>query len=291
MSELVDFDWSSDLTTVRLGNQDTVIRSRGRLVLPYSPVIQSKGPNGNQPRYLFASKELLAAAHLLFERVRAAPTIVIPNVVAVTAFPYPLDGKRCFVCEFDDDDAPVLATQSRLTCVICPDGRAVLKSAPALVEHNSSHILCDTRLKDTHTLCGFCLESGQCRFYLRKRHGTLQVDFTNSVCSKKPKTMSYAPAIQSSPNSPCSNFPVKCSLCSPLDHAIWRYALEHHIRHVHPDEDVEKHKSKWFITKAERDAMKKVFERVENARGPRKPKRDAPALVISDAHSSRLAFR
>ncbi|KZV92761.1 hypothetical protein EXIGLDRAFT_674728, partial [Exidia glandulosa HHB12029] len=180
---LVDFDWSSDLTTVRLGNQDAVIRSRGRLVLPYSPVIQSKGPNGNQPRYLFASKELLAAAHLLFERVRAAPTIVIPNVVAVTAFPYPLDGKRCFVCEFDDDDAPVLATQSRLTCVICPDGRAVLKSAPALVEHNSSHILCDTRLKDTHTLCGFCLESGQCRFYLRKRHGTLQVDFTNSTSS------------------------------------------------------------------------------------------------------------
>ncbi|EJD39949.1 hypothetical protein AURDEDRAFT_70665 [Auricularia subglabra TFB-10046 SS5] len=161
-----------------------------------------------------------------------------------------------------------------------------MKSTPKLLEHNSAHILHDKKLRGKSHLCGFCLRNGLCHFWLTTTHGKTQLDLKNSICGKKPPRLSYTPATQSSPNSPCTNIPVQCPKCSERDEAIFKYNLAAHFREKHADLDVSDYEKLWVLSHEERAGMSQVWKRIVNARTKKnaKQKEAVPDLRISDAH-------
>lgn len=157
-----------------------------------------------------------------------------------------------------------------------------------------AHILYDLTLSRTQELCGLCLRpSPICIIKLKKGRGATSspsIDVKTSTCLNLLK-FSYAPASRSTEKSPCSNVPIICPLCSPQDPAVWKYNLTLHFR--------EKHKlgSQHFpldvnLLEDEKEGMRKKWDNRFVVRKPRRstqPKQTA--MMISQAHSSRLALR
>ena len=164
-----------------------------------------------------------------------------------------------------------------------------------VLEHNAAHILYDTHCKKSDELCGLCLRPAPaCIFFLKKSQSSDQVDHQRTTCAN-PLKFSYSTAELSTSSSPCSNVPIRCPICiktSPAAPAHWRYNLEYHIKARHPGEDPSRYKHLWAIGEAETLQLKTIWiERHKKKRSRKSRKGGLPPLIISKAHSSRLAFR
>lgn len=97
--------------------------------------------------------------------------------------------------------------------------------------------------------------------------------------------------MKSTTSSPCSNVPIKCPLCSYDAPAVWHYNMKNHFTRAHPSAEPSKYKTLWTLDNFEKEEMKKVWAARLKVPVKRNKKPNTPALVISQAHSSRLALR
>jgi hypothetical protein len=92
-------------------------------------------------------------------------------------------------------------------------------------------------------------------------------------------------------SSPLSNVPMHCLICPIAAPCIWRYNLAYHMRSKHPAVSSAPHESSWQISNAEKGQLKELWNNCHKHKKTHKSKKsNAPGLVISEAHSSRLAL-
>ena len=97
---------------------------------------------------------------------------------------YP-DGAACFVCDLGEVNGTVYEfeneDESKAPCLTCGVMLDLLK-LPKVLEHNSAHVLHDTKIARDDNICCFCLRSAsQCTIKLQKTPGSnYQVDFEQS---------------------------------------------------------------------------------------------------------------
>ena len=152
--------------------------------------------------------------------------------------------------------------------------------------------------------CGVCfLPSPLCKFYIGKgkARGRNKLKKITHVEGCKSTVdfakVKYAVAEKSTETVPSSNFPIQCPQCSPNDAAIWRYNLHYHFTHKYLTADLAQYKHLWKLSDAEYHHVKEVWDKHKRAPKPRKSKSkkgkelEHRPLVISDAHSARLALR
>ncbi|KAJ7654334.1 hypothetical protein B0H17DRAFT_1186207 [Mycena rosella] len=80
---------------------------------------------------------------------------------------------------------------------------------------------------------------------------------------------------------------LRCALCNPKDPAVWRYNFKEHMMQHHSDVSLTKYSHIWELCTAETAGMKKVWVARDKRKKAKKAK---PSLVVSSAHSSRLAL-
>jgi hypothetical protein len=195
------------------------------------------------------------------------------------------------LCEHDTNGRPI-ELDPQICCPKCnPLVPLDIKHGQRVLEHCAAHILHDPSINEMDELCGLCLRPApMCTFYLRKGNGGYQIDWSKSTCLYEIK-FQYAVAATSSTGSPCSNVPVICEICGPKSPAIWRYNLNAHFRNFHRLSNPTSWPVKVLITEDEKTGLSKVWATRNTHRVPRNMKRTRERLVISEAHSSRLAFR
>lgn len=183
------------------------------------------------------------------------------------------------------------------SCPYCPARTDLaISNGQRLLEHMGAHVLFDDSKVDKKTEpCGFCLRPAPlCVFYLRKTGGSkggVQIDLKTSRGCFNVSKIAYKSAAASVPNAPCSNVPIACPLCKKSDPAVWKYNFETHLKKVHPKSASNPRLLELgMISAAERAGMKIIFAARNTARKKGKGKSTSKSLVISEAHSSRLAF-
>jgi hypothetical protein len=160
----------------------------------------------------------------------------------------------------------------------------------------AAHILFDTNVKRTDEPCGLCLRpSPLCTFYLKRGKGagaSEQVDFTRSKCANKVH-FSYSVASLSTQSSPSSNVPLCCPICPTSEPCIWRYNFQHHMRAKHPTISLTRYESLWQISSTETYLIKETWANRHKQKKTRISKKSklTASLVVSEAHSSRLALQ
>jgi hypothetical protein len=180
-------------------------------------------------------------------------------------------------------------------CTTCSPSVALPKHAPKILEHMAAHILFDANTNRSDEPCGLCLRpSPLCAFYLKRGKGagaSDQADFTRSKCANN-MHFSYSVASLSTPSSPCSNVPLHCPICPASEPCVWRYNLLYHMHAKHPTIPLTPHEPLWHITNTERQLIKEAWVNRHKQRKTRKSKKNIPSmLIVSEAHSSRLALR
>lgn len=202
-------------------------------------------------------------------------------------------GKACFVCEADENSAAA-GSAADPDCLACgPRVQLDYSNAQRILEHMGAHLLYDPTLSRTQEMCGLCLRpSPICMIYLKKGRGVSaspSIDKSRTTCQNL-LTFNYASAARSKDTSPCSNVPITCPLCSIDSPAVWKYNLNLHFR--------EKHKltPQHFpfdahLSTSEKEGMRKKWEGRFLVKKPRRGMQPKAAMIISDAHSSRLALR
>jgi len=167
------------------------------------------------------------------------------------------------------------------------------KSDPQRVlEHMAAHILYDSKFDHSHDPCGLCLRPAPiCLIYLKMNRGAISVDMKRSTCINLVR-FSYVDASRSSENSPCSNVPRICPLCPKDKPVVWTYNFPSHFRAQHNLTNQNHFPCNFPLSTSEKDGLKAIWDgrfRIRQVRKTKKP-RHAP-LMLSDAHSSRLALR
>jgi hypothetical protein len=181
-------------------------------------------------------------------------------------------------------------------CTTCSPSVILPKHAPRTLEHMAAHILFDANIKRSDEPCGLCLRpSPHCAFYLKRGKGagtSEQVDFEKSKCTNK-MHFSYSVASLSTPSSPSSNVPLRCPICPASEPCVWRYNLAHHMRAKHPAIiSLALHEPLWQLTRTETHLIKEIWHNRHKLKKTRRSKNDkSVSLVVSEAHSSRLALR
>ncbi|KAJ7883141.1 hypothetical protein B0H14DRAFT_2564942 [Mycena olivaceomarginata] len=284
-SQSYDWRWSNRMDT-------TCTTVPGRLVQPLNPTLSVRIPE--KPTYLFESSELRAYGASLLERFSAQDLQQnIPVVKRTDNFPYRFQGKACFLCEHDTNGRPVDTEPGNLCSHCKPPLEFILdvKHAPRVIEHSAAHLLHDPSIHRNAELCGLCLcPAPMCTFYLRKTAGGgYQVDWDKSTCLYK-IPFQYAVASVSTAGSPCSNVPVICPSCGPKKLAVWKYNLGDHFRNHHGLHNPAVWPVNLQLTDVETNGLARIWESRKVQKQPRKKKAPRP-LEISEAHSSRLAFR
>lgn len=208
-------------------------------------------------------------------------------------------GKACFVCETDHQPRHLDLTTDTVCSSCVPSIPLDPSKAHRFLAHMGAHILKNSVSPSTEP-CGLCLApSPLCQFYLTKGRGAqgqTKIDYTTSRgCVNLGVTFKYAVAAAPTKTAPCSNVPLRCPLCPPNHPAIWKYTARYHFLNRHPAADLNQWKHLWQISSAEKAAMDVVWDerrKVPTSRGKNKRKKDdLGPLVISEAHSSRLARR
>ncbi|KAJ7758951.1 hypothetical protein DFH07DRAFT_741355, partial [Mycena maculata] len=244
---------------------------------------------------------------------------LVTKVKQTSAFPYRRGGESsCFLVEHDDTERqgpeltdPSICSSCVKRVVMCPNG---VHNGQHALEHMRAHLLFDpvyTYNPSVQQACGACLAPfPQCTLYFKPRRGVgvaRQVDWACLTCRRgKSFTFNMATAsVSSSADSPCSNRPVQCSLCNENSPLAWTYSLEvhwrvHHNRTVGPFTFRSDNRNEtpivYKISDQERDWMKakwnQCFTVVQaiNTTAKLKGKGLLP-LIISEAHSSRMALR
>ncbi|KAF7344645.1 hypothetical protein MVEN_01624700 [Mycena venus] len=261
----------------------------GRLVQPINPTLSIRTPT--KPTYLFESSELMAFGATLLERLASEDLRHIPNASRTENFPYCFQGKACFLCEHDTNGRSI-DTEPQKICPKCtPSVPLDIAHGQRILEHCAAHLLYDSSINRQHELCGLCMRpTPMCVFYLRRTNGKPQIDWDKSTCQLK-VSIRYAVAAESTSASPCSNVPVICTLCGPKRPAVWKYNLEAHFRNVHQLHNPQSWPMNVGITDDEKTGLKRIWDSRQNYPRPRNLKKKKNPLVISEAHSSRLAFR
>ncbi|KAF8058599.1 hypothetical protein FPV67DRAFT_1565461 [Lyophyllum atratum] len=269
-----DWSWSR-----RRGATHRVV---GRLVQPINPAVCTR--IAGEPFYLFESAVLMALGATILEQI---------NMKRSERIPYrEPGGKACFLVE-DDLAERKLATDN--ICTACRPAVPLAKSAHRILEHMAGHIHFDERSIDRSAEpCGLCLRPAPlCTFYLKKSRGagtSDQIDFAKSTCANKASFL-YAIAAISTPSSPCSNVPIRCAVCPAAAPAVWRYNFPHHMRNKHPSISLSQYEPLYQISRSEKVQLKQSWDNQHKQKKSRKSKGKKAELVISQAHSSRLALR
>ncbi|KAF7338947.1 hypothetical protein MVEN_01970900 [Mycena venus] len=261
----------------------------GRLVQPINPTLSIRTPT--KPTYLFESSELMAFGATLLERLASEDLRHIPNASRTENFPYCFQGKACFLCEHDTNGRSI-DTEPQKICPKCtPSVPLDIAHGQRILEHCAAHLLYDSSVNRQHELCGLCMRpTPMCVFYLRRANGKPQIDWDKSMCQLK-VSIRYAVAAESTSASPCSNVPVICTLCGPKRPAVWKYNLEAHFRNVHQLHNPQSWPMNVGITDDEKTGLKRIWDSRQNYPRPRNLKKKKNPLVVSEAHSSHLAFR
>lgn len=197
-------------------------------------------------------------------------------------------GKACFACEDEGKEKEVF---SKKQCPYCQID--LPKSGQGVLKHMAAHILFDPSIKSKNDPCGLCLRYSECSFYLSKGKGADASPKVNERESRCPNLIhfNYSTATTSTASSPCSNVPLTCKECPTGAPAVWRYNFLEHLKARHPHVHPTTYKSVWTIGNAEKASLKKVWDDRLVVKKKRASKKDkAAALVISDAHSSRLTL-
>jgi hypothetical protein len=282
-SQQYDWCWSLQM-------ESTCDNVPGRFIHPLNPSVSVRMPG--KPTFLFESSFLVTISSSLFQELLPYDLRSIPAVKRSPFFPYRNTGKVCFVCERDDATQPPL-DESSADCSICgPKVKLDRSNAQRVLEHMGAHILYDPTVDGE--ACGLCLRpSPMCKLVLKKSRGaeaSLSLDLKKSTCANLMR-FQYSSAEQSSKSSPCSNVPIICPLCPTQNPAVWTYNLHTHFRVRHKIVNPLQYPAKVLPSESERDAMKKIWDARFDTRKPRNLKNKAVPMIISEAHSSRLALR
>lgn len=216
-----------------------------------------------------------------------------PDIKKSDRFPYcEATGKACFLCENEHATRNVGVSNE---CTACVPSVTLPKSAQRVLEHMASHILFDSSVNRRAKPCGLCLRTSPlCAYYLKRGKGagaSEQVDPAKSVCANK-IPFAYAIAAISTSSSPSSNVPLRCPICPTAAPCVWRYNLSYHMRSKHPAISLQPYESLWQITNVEKSQLKEIWNNRHKHKKTRKSKKkNAPGLIISEAHSSCLTLR
>lgn len=167
-----------------------------------------------------------------------------------------------------------------------------------VLAHFAAHHRHDPTIDRGEEMCGTCLRPsapGVCEYYLKKGKGAkanVAVDLPRTTCVNKFR-FTHTSASTSTENSPCSNAPLECKLCGPGSPAVWRYSMKAHFERHHPSSvSSPTYSAIWELSEYEKYKMKKLWEARTNKHAKRKGKgKESVPLVVSEAHSSRMAFR
>ncbi|KAF7369372.1 hypothetical protein MVEN_00265800 [Mycena venus] len=281
-TERHDWRWSHHM-------DKTFVNILGRLVQPLNPTLSIRTPS--KPTYLFESSELMAFGATLLERLSREDLKHIPSGTRTESFPYRFQGKACFLCEHDSNGRSIDPEPQKCCSKCTPPVPLDISQGQRILEHCGAHLLYDSSINRQHEHCGLCMRpTPMCVFYLKKSNGKPQIDWDKSTCLLK-VSIRYAVAAESSSASPCSNVSVICTLCGPKRSAVWKYNLEAHFRNVHQLHNPQSWPMSIGITDDEKTALKKIWDSRQEYPRPRNMKKKKNPLVISEAHSSRLAFR
>ena len=261
----------------------------GRLIHPINPTMSVHMPG--QPTYLFESSFLLSLSSSLYQELRPQDLYEIPTVKRSEHFPYRSEGKACFVCEQDEPNGDI--SNENADCLLCgPKVYFNRSSGQRVLEHMGTHIFFDNAICSTER-CGLCLRPAlMCRLIVKKGRGanaSPRIDFDSSTCTNLIR-FNYATAAQLSEGSPCSNVPINCPLCPDKSPAVWMYCLHTHFREQHKLMSRDLFPIAVQLSKSEEHGMLQIWKQRLTTRKPRKRNKTS-ALVLSEAHSSRLALR
>ncbi|KAJ7035457.1 hypothetical protein C8F04DRAFT_1344340, partial [Mycena alexandri] len=197
-------------------------------------------------------------------------------------------GRACFVCERDNNSRDVDVPH---TCRLCPPNTPLDPAQPQQVlAHMAAHILFDPKVDRSAQPCGICLTPApQCEFYLSTT-GNTRVMTARTKCPNSVMHFRYSSAATSSESAPSSNVPINCTLCAPATPAPWRYNFPYHFRDVHPTAPEDKYAAIWTLDSDELKNLRKVWLKITKGVPIPKPREsNRPALVLSEAHNSRLS--
>ena len=268
----------------------TVINVPGQLIHPINPSMSVHMPG--QPTYLFESSFLVSLSSSLFQELQPQDFRDLPTVKSSEYFPYRTEGKACFVCEQDEPDS--LIDGENADCLFCgPKVQLNRSSGQRVLEHMGGHYLFDNSIDRSLERCGLCFRpSPMCQIIVKRGRGANaipRIDADNSTCINLVR-FNYATAARSSDGSPCSNHPINCPLCPVKSPAIWTYYLHAHFHERHKLTMPAQFPMTFEISKSEENGMRQLWDQRFVTRKPRKRNKKA-ALVLSEAHSSRLALR
>lgn len=206
-------------------------------------------------------------------------------------------GKACFICEYDgntpdagDRDNTGICSSCLPTVIVLDLGKGQL-----VLCHNVGHMVGDPKVDRTTEPCGLCLRPWpMCLFFLKRGKGSkrsLKLDLERSTGCTNMIKFAYGVAAKSTSSSPCSNVPMICPLCSKDDPAVWRYNMMYHFKRQHPRAVLSDYEYLWEVSKFEKLEMQRIWRERHKVPVKRTNKKALPPLVLSQAHSSRLAFR
>ncbi|KAJ7706488.1 hypothetical protein B0H16DRAFT_1826242 [Mycena metata] len=276
-------DWKS------AGSLGQTLKVAGSMVQPLDPTLSTA--HIGHPHYLFESNALRILTASLFEQLTPQKRLLVPSVSSNKFYPYREGGGRaCFVCERDNNSRDVDVPH---TCPLCPPNTPLDPGqGPQVLAHMAAHILFDPKIDRSMQPCGICLSPAPvCEFYLSTT-GKTNIVWTRTKCPNSAIHFRYSNAANSTESAPSSNVPVKCTLCVPAAPAPWRYNFLYHLRDAHPTAPEDKYATIWTLGANETTNLKKVWRNI--TKGVPIPKRREPkqtALVLSEAHNSRLSMR
>ncbi|KAF8154518.1 hypothetical protein B0H34DRAFT_809113 [Crassisporium funariophilum] len=284
-------DWEWTGASEHRGNLKDIL---GRNFLQINPVFEpaTRGRTPGEDTYVFQTAELRSMSAILYERLRD-DLLLLPTISVTPSFPYRnTAGQACFICEDDTREGDFRHSQQLPCCQFCPGVLISTFNGQNLLKHMASHILHDTRVDKASEPCGFCLNTtSPCKIFL-KRNGA--IDMQKSRCPYL-RNIRINQARTFSKLQPCTNHPLRCKLCSPDGTApdkpaVWKYNFLVHLSKVHPSALPENHTSAWQSDPQEKTLMRRVFEDRKRQRKSALSSKK-PQLLVSDAHSSRLALR
>ncbi|KAJ7696885.1 hypothetical protein B0H16DRAFT_1903738 [Mycena metata] len=276
-------DWKS------AGSLGHTLKVPGKMVQCLDPTLSTA--RIGHPYYLFESSALRILTASLFEQLTPQKRLLVPSVNSSKFYPYREGaGRACFVCERDNNSRDFDVPH---TCPVCPPNTPLDPAQPQQVlAHNAAHILFDPKIDRSTEPCGICLSPAPaCEFYVSAT-GKAKVISARTKCPNSAMHFRYSTAVKSTESAPSSNVPLNCTLCPTASLAPWRYNFLHHLQSLHPTAPADKYATIWELDSDEVKRLKKVWENI--TRGVPIPKKREPkrtALVLSEAHNSRLSMR